>query len=240
MATDYHRIARDGLWDNNVVLGQMLALCSLLAVTGTATNGLGMGIATTAVMVVTGGLVSLMRHLIPAEVRIPVFVLVIGTTVTLVDMFMNAALHHLYQALGLFIPLIVVNCAILGRAEAFAARETVGRALLDGLMMGLGFTLVLVILGGVREVIGTGNLFANASLLLGSPFAFLELTLIPAYRGFLLLSLPAGGFLTLGLLLAAKRQLDVRWQKRKGVTISQEAPAQACVACSVMCTRPSA
>ncbi len=237
MATDYRHIVRQGLWGNNVVFGQMLALCPLLAVTGTATNGLGMGIATTAVMVTTGGLVSSLRHLIPAEVRIPIYVLLIAGVVTLVDMVIQATLHQLYQALGLFIPLIVTNCAILGRAEAFAAREPLGRALLDGLMMGSGFTLALVTLGAVREVLGTGTLFADASLLLGQGFSFLELTLIPNYRGFLLLVFPAGGFLALGFLLAAKRVLDHHWQRRGAAIASAQpaAPVQACTICSSIC-----
>lgn len=238
MATDYRLIARQGLWENNVVLGQMLALCPLLAVTGTATNGLGMGLATTAVLIMTSGLVSSLRRLIPAEVRIPIYVLLIAGVVTLVDMVMNATLHQLYHALGLFIPLIVTNCAILGRAEAFAAREPVGRALFDGLMMGLGFTLVLVVLGAVREILGTGTLFAEASLLLGDGFSFLELTLIPDYRGFLLLILPAGGFLALGFLLAAKRLLEQHWQRQEGMAVpssSPVAPAQACAICTNAC-----
>ncbi|MFZ0254945.1 MAG: electron transport complex subunit E [Gammaproteobacteria bacterium] len=238
MATDYRHIVRHGLWENNVVLGQMLALCPLLAVTGTATNGLGMGLATTAVMIITGGLVSSLRRLIPAPVRIPIYVLLIAGVVTLVDMLINATLHQLYQALGLFIPLIVTNCAILGRAEAFAAREPVNRAVLDGLMMGLGFTLVLVTLGAVREILGTGKLFTDASLLLGEGFSFLELTVIPNYRGFLLLILPAGGFLALGFLLAAKRLLDRHWQQQ-GKTIGSSSrpavPAHACTLCSSAC-----
>ncbi|MGC1954689.1 MAG: electron transport complex subunit E [Gammaproteobacteria bacterium] len=238
MATDYRHIVRQGLWGNNIVLGQMLALCPLLAVTGTATNGFGMGLATTAVLIITGSLVSSLRRLIPVEVRIPIYILLIAGVVTLVDMVMNATLHALYQALGLFIPLIVTNCAILGRAEAFAAREPVHRAALDGLMMGLGFTLILVTLGAVREILGTGTLFAEASLLRGEGFSFLELTVIPDYRGFLLLMLPAGGFLTLGFLLAAKRLLEHHWQ-RQGTAIgssSQPAlPAHGCTLCPRTC-----
>ncbi|MGF1615381.1 MAG: electron transport complex subunit E [Gammaproteobacteria bacterium] len=242
MATDYRHIVRRGLWEHNVVLSQMLALCPLLAVTSTATNGLGMGLATTAVMIMTGGLVSSLRQLIPAQVRIPIYVLLIAGVVTLVDMVMNATLHQLYQALGLFIPLIVTNCAILGRAETFAAREPVARALLDGLMMGMGFTLVLVTLGAVREILGTGTLFADASLLLGPGFAFLELTLIPDYRGFLLLILPAGGFIALGFLLAAKRLLDRRWQWHTNTIAASRppTPVQACSMCSSSCTGTTA
>jgi electron transport complex protein RnfE len=201
------RIARDGLWDNNVVLAQSLALCPLLAVTGTATNGLGLGLATLVVMVLSGLLVSALRGIITPQVRIPVFVLIIATLVTLVDLSMNAWLHDLHKVLGLFIPLIVTNCAILGRAEAFASRNPIAPAVFDGLMMGVGFTLVLVALGAVREVIGSGTLFANASLLLGDAMAFLETTVIPDYRGFLLMILPPGGFIALGFLLAGQRLL---------------------------------
>lgn len=210
MSVNYLRIARDGLWDNNVVFAQMLALCPLLAVTGTATNGLGMGLATTAVLTAANVLVSAMRRLVSAEVRIPVYIVVIATLVTLVDMALNAWLHELYKVLGLFIALIVVNCAILGRAEAYASKNAVLPAAADGLMMGLGFTAALVVIGGVREVLGSGTLFANAHLLLGEAFAFLELTLIPEYKGYLLMILPPGGFLVVGCLLAGKRVLDRR------------------------------
>lgn len=205
--TDWGRIALDGVWDNNVVLAQSLALCPLLAVTGTATNGLGLGLASLFVMVASGVLVSALREVITPQVRIPIFVLIIATLVTLVDLGMNAWLHDLHKVLGLFIPLIVTNCAILGRAESFASRNRIAPAAFDGLMMGIGFTLVLVALGAVREVMGSGTLFANASLLLGDAMAFLETTVIPDYRGFLLMILPPGGFLALGFLLAGQRLL---------------------------------
>ncbi|MCF7981077.1 MAG: electron transport complex subunit E [Pseudomonadales bacterium] len=210
MTVNYKINAREGLWTNNIVFSQMLALCPLLAVTGTATNGLGMGFATIAVLVASGLTVSLFRNVITPEVRIPTFVLIIATIVTLVDMIMNAWMHELYKVLGLFIPLIVTNCAILGRAEAFASKNSVGASAFDGLMMGLGFTLALVLLGAVREIIGSGTLFANAALLLGEHFSFMETTIIPNYRGFLLFALPPGGFIALGFLIAAKRLLDNR------------------------------
>jgi electron transport complex protein RnfE len=206
----WRRIARDGLWDNNVVFAQLLALCPLLAVTSTATNGLGLGLATMFVMVMTGFLVSALRGMITDPVRIPVFILLIATLVTLVDLFMEAYLNDLYQALGLFIPLIVTNCAILGRAEVFASKSPPAEATFDGLMMGLGFTLSLIILGGVREVLGSGTLFADASLMLGEVFAFLEITLIDDYGGFLLMILPPGGFIALGFIMAGKRLIDRR------------------------------
>jgi electron transport complex protein RnfE len=225
VSTDYRRIARDGIWDNNVVFAQALALCPLLAVTGTATNGLGLGLASTVVMVASGVLVALLRGIVTPEVRIPVFVLIIAVLVTLVDLAMNAWVHDLHKVLGLFIPLIVTNCAILGRAESFASRNPVLPALFDGLMMGAGFTLSLVMLGAVREVIGSGTLFSGAALLLGDGLSFLELTLIPDYRGFLLAILPPGGFIALGVLLAGKRILDRRLAKRTAATGAKEAVA---------------
>lgn len=204
----FSQIAREGIWDNNVVLGQMLALCPLLAVTSTATNGLGMGLASTFVLIVSNLVVSLFRQIITEEVRIPVFVLLIAAIVTVVDMFMNAFLHELYKVLGLFIPLIVTNCAILGRAESFASKNKVSLAVTDGLMMGIGFIVALVALGAFREILGSGTLFANASLLLGDAFSFLEITFIDDYRGFLLMILPPGGFIAMGFILAGKRQID--------------------------------
>ena len=210
MAGNYTRMVRDGLWDNNIIFTQMLALCPLMAVTSTATNGLGMGLATTAVLVLSNMTIAMSRNFISAEVRIPVFVLYISAIVTLVDMSMNAWLHELHKVLGLFIPLIVTNCAILGRAESFASRNPVHLSIMDGLTMGAGFTFALVLLGIVREVIASGTIFANASLLLGDMFAFVETTVIPHYRGFLLMMLPPGGFLALGFILAGKRLLDKR------------------------------
>ncbi len=212
---DYKQITLDGLWDNNVIFAQTLALCPLLAVTGTATNGLGMGLATSVVLVASGLSVSLLRGWITPQVRIPSFVLIIACLVTLVDMAMNAWVHDLYKVLGLFIPLIVTNCAILGRAESFAFRQTPFAAAYDGLMMGLGFTLALTLLGAVREILGSGTLFANASLLLGDSFSFMELVLIPQYKGFLLLILPPGGFLMLGFLMVIKRLVDNKVQERR-------------------------
>ncbi len=210
MNQNYLNIAREGLWDNNVVFVQMLALCPTMAVTSTATHGLGMGLATMVVLTLSNLLISAVRHWVSPEVRIPVYVVFIATLVTLVDMSLNAWAHELHKVLGLFIALIVVNCAILGRAEAFASKVSISEAIADGLMMGLGFTLALVTIGAVREILGSGTLFTEAHLLLGEMFAFLELTLIHEYKGFLLMILPPGGFLTLGFLLAGKRVLETR------------------------------
>lgn len=220
---DYKTIFKDNLWVNNVVFAQMLALCPLLAVTSGATNGLGLGIISTAVMVLSSFLISLMRPLLTPQVRIPVFILLIATLVTIADLAMNAWLHELHKVLGLFIPLIVTNCAILGRAESYASKNPWFPAVVDGFATGLGFTFALVVLGGFREIIGSGTLFANASLLLGDSFSVIELTPLPDYRGMLLVILPSGGFIMLGVLLAGKRLIDSLFEKRADKLAKQAA-----------------
>ncbi|WP_114418412.1 electron transport complex subunit E [Marinospirillum perlucidum] len=213
--TDYSRLAKNGLWTNNMVFAQLLALCPVMAVTGTATNGLGMGLATFFVLVGSNLVVSLIRHWVSQAVRIPVYIVIIATLVTLTDMLINAFAYELYKVLGLFIALIVVNCAILGRAEAFASKNTLWDTLVDSTMMGIGLTWALVMIGAFREILGSGTLFANADLLLGESFGFLEITLIPDYKGFLILLLPPGGFIAVGFLLVAKRWIDQRLSKDK-------------------------
>ncbi|TAJ81254.1 MAG: electron transport complex subunit E [Gallionellaceae bacterium] len=210
MSNVYTRITRDGLWTNNIVFAQVLGMCPTMAVTSTATNGLGMGLATTAVLVVANMIISAVRHLVSEEVRIPVYIVIIATLVTLVDVSINAWAHDLYKVLGLYIALIVANCAVLGRAEAFAAKNPILPSGMDGLMMGLGFTFALTSIGAVREILGAGTLFADAHLLLGPVFSFMEMKLIPDYKGFLLMVLPPGGFLALGFLIAGKRIIDRR------------------------------
>lgn len=217
MSNPYRSIIRDGLWTQNMVFAQMLALCPLLAVTGTATNGLGMGLASTAVLLCANVAVALIRNWVSPSVRIPIFIVIIASLVTLVDMAMNAWLYELYQVLGLFIALIVCNCGILGRAEAFASKRPVAAAAVDGLAMGIGFTLALVVLGAVRELLGAGTLFADARLLLGDAFRFMEITLIHDYQGFLLMALPPGGFLALGFLMALQRVWETRRAQRTEV-----------------------
>lgn len=210
----YLEITRDGLWNQNVLLAQGIALCPAMAVTSSATNGLGMGLATTAVLATSNLLIALMRNWISTEVRIPVFVALIASLVTLVDMLMNAYLHDLYKVLGLFIALIVVNCAILGRAEAFASREAPLASLVDGIAMGLGFTGALTLIGAIREILGTGMVFQQAHLFFGQGAAWLEQTVIPGYGGMLLWILPPGGFLVMGVLLAGKRVLETRLEEQ--------------------------
>jgi electron transport complex protein RnfE len=206
----YAKITRESLWSNNIVFAQTLGLCPTMAVTSTATNGLGMGLATTAVLVASNMLISSIRHAVSDEVRIPVYIVIIATLVTLVDVSINAWAHDLYKVLGLYIALIVANCAVLGRAEAYAAKNPILPSGMDGLMMGLGFTFALTTIGAVREILGAGTLFADAHLLLGSTFSFMEMKLISDYKGFLLMILPPGGFLAVGFLIAAKRVIDSR------------------------------
>ena len=208
--TAYRDIVRDGLWSNNVGLVQLLGLCPLLAVTGTFVNGLGLGLATMATLVTSNVIVSMIRKLVRPEVRIPVFVLVIASVVTVIELAMSAYLYDLYKVLGIFIPLIVTNCSIIGRAEAFASRQNVGRALVDGLSMGLGFTLVLSTLGGLREIVGKGTLFSQAHLMFGEAARDWTITLVHNYNGFLLAVLPPGAFMGLGLLIAIKNHIDGR------------------------------
>ncbi|AUB84190.1 electron transport complex subunit E [Candidatus Thiodictyon syntrophicum] len=209
MATGYGRIARDGLWDNNGVLAMLLGMCPTMAMTTSATNGLGMGLATAVVMAASGGLVATFRDYITQEVRIPVYILIVASMVTLVDLTMNAYMHDLYKVLGLFIPLIVSNCLPLARLESFASKEPVLPSLADGVFMGLGFTLALTAIGAVREILGAGTLFADASLLLGPAFSFMEVRVMPETMGTLMMILPPGGFLVTGFLVVGKRMIDV-------------------------------
>ncbi|MBK1717104.1 electron transport complex subunit E [Thiocystis violacea] len=210
MATDYGRIVRDGLWDNNGVLAMLLGMCPTMAMTTSATNGLGMGLATAVVMAASSFMVAAFRNYITREVRIPVYILIVAANVTFVDLTMNAWMHELYKVLGLFIPLIVSNCLPLARLESFASKEPVLPSLMDGIFMGLGFTLALTLIGAVREIFGSGTLFADASLLLGPAFKFMELRIMPADMGVLMMILPPGGFLVTGLVVVGKRLLDIR------------------------------
>lgn len=210
MAASYGRIVKDGLWDNNGVLCMLLGMCPTMAMTTGASNALGMGLATAAVMAASNLLVAIFRNYITYEVRVPVYILIVAAMVTLVDLTMNAWMHELYKVLGLFIPLIVSNCLPLARLESFAAKEPVLPSLVDGIFMGLGFTLALTIIGAVREIIGAGTLFADASLLLGPAFKFLELRILPPDAHVLMMVLPPGGFLATGFVVVGKRLLDLR------------------------------
>ncbi|MGJ8674817.1 MAG: electron transport complex subunit E [Pseudoalteromonas sp.] len=211
---EYQNLTVQGIWKNNPALVQLLGLCPLLAVTATVINGLGLGIATTLVLLGSNITVSLVRNFVPNEIRIPIFVMVIAAFVTIVQLLMNAFTFELYQALGIFIPLIVTNCAIIGRAEAYASKNPVQFAAFDGLMMGLGFTLILVVLGAMRELLGYGTLFTGADLLLGAWAKDLTIVVFTTDSPFLLAILPPGAFLGMGLLIAFKNMLDKLAEKR--------------------------
>ena len=209
-AVNFKQIWNDGLWRNNAGLVQLLGLCPLLAVSGTVVNALGLGLATTLTLCISSLSVSLLRQHITTEVRIPVYVIIIAATVTSVELLITAFAHELYQTLGIFIPLIVTNCAIIGRAEVFASRQRPLPSLLDGLATGLGFTFCLLAVGALREAIGRGTLFSNMHLLFGDAGAHMTITFIDGYRGFLIAALPPGAFMCLGLLVAGKKYLDAR------------------------------
>lgn len=210
-------IAQNGLWTNNVALVQLLGLCPLLAVTSTLVNGIGLGIATLITLVLSNTLVSLIRGFIRNEVRLPVFVLIIASIVTVIELMMKAFFYDLYLVLGIFIPLIVTNCAIIGRAEGFASKNPVGVSALDGLMMGLGFLIVLSLLGALREIIGFGTLFSHAQLMFGEAAKALTIVFNPDYRGFLLAVLPPGAFFGLALLIAGKNLVESRRKQKTGL-----------------------
>jgi electron transport complex protein RnfE len=210
---EFKQLSWQGLWKNNAALVQLLGLCPLLAVTATITNGLGLGLATTLVLIGSNATVSIIRNWVPNEIRIPIFVMIIAAFVTIVQLLMNAYTFELYQALGIFIPLIVTNCAIIGRAEAYASKNPFSYAAFDGLMMGLGFTVVLVLLGAMRELLGYGTLFAGAELLLGEWATSLKITVFTSESPFLLAILPPGAFLGMGLLIALKNVLDKRFER---------------------------
>jgi len=189
---------------------KLLGLCPLLAVSNSLINGFSLGLATLLTLVVSNTAVSYARSLLPTSVRIPMYVLIIATTVTVIELFTQAWLPELYISLGIFLPLIVTNCLILGRAEAFAARNPVSHALVDALAMGLGFLLVLVVLGGVREIIGQGSLLANSSHLFGTIAGNWKLSFFDERHGMLLALLPPGAFIGLGLIVAIKNKIDSR------------------------------
>ncbi|MGK7245953.1 electron transport complex subunit E [Buttiauxella agrestis] len=208
-------IVVQGLWKNNSALVQLLGLCPLLAVTSTATNALGLGLATTLVLVLTNSAVSALRRWVPAEIRIPIYVMIIASVVSTVQMLINAYAYGLYQSLGIFIPLIVTNCIVIGRAEAFAAKSSVPLAALDGFAIGMGATSAMFVLGSLREIIGNGTLFDGADALLGNWAKVLRIEVFHTDTPFLLAMLPPGAFIGLGLMLAVKYLIDERMKTRR-------------------------
>jgi len=215
--SNYKEITVNALWKQNPGVVQLLGLCPTLAVTTTAVNGISLGLATALVMAASNGAVSPVRKLVPSEIRVPVFILIIAALVSIIDMSINAFAHPLHKVLGIFIPLIVVNCIVLARVESFAAKNTFVPSILDGFMMGIGLTLVLGLLGGMREVIGKGTLFSGLDLVFGPEAKQFVLTVIPDYHGFLLAVLPPGAFLGLGTLIALRNWAEVRNAKKTNI-----------------------
>lgn len=207
--TSYREITLNGLWKNNPALVQLLGLCPLLGVSNSTVNALGLALASALVLVCSNTAVSLVRGVVNTAVRLPAFVMIIAALTTCIELLMQAFTYELYQILGIFIPLITTNCVILGRADGFAAKHDPARAAYDGLVMGLGFGVVLVMIGAVRELLGTGMLFANMHLLFGTMASDWQVTVFSDYKGFLLAILPPGAFIVLGLLIAAKNRIDL-------------------------------
>lgn len=221
----YKEIAINGLWKQNSGVVQLLGLCPTLAVTTTAVNGLSLGLATAIVMAASNGSVSPVRKLIPSEIRVPVFILVIAALVTVIDMSINAFAQPLHKVLGIFIPLIVVNCIVLARVESFAAKNSPAPSIFDGFMMGTGLTLVLGLLGAIRELIGKGTLFSGLDLVFGPTAKQFVLTVIPDYHGFLLAVLPPGAFLGLGALIALRNWTEIRNAEKTDAPVNNLKPA---------------
>lgn len=220
----YKEITLNGLWKQNPGVVQLLGLCPTLAVTTTAVNGLSLGFATALVMAAANGSVSPVRRFIPSEIRVPVFILVIAALVTMIDMSINAFAHPLHKVLGIFIPLIVVNCIVLARVESFAAKNAPVPSMLDGFMMGSGLALVLGLLGAMREIIGKGTLFSGLDLVFGAQAKQFVLTVIPDYQGFLLAVLPPGAFLGLGTLIALRNWAEIRKTEKASTPDSRLKP----------------
>ncbi len=211
----YRTLTHNGLWKNNPALVQLLGLCPLLAVSASVVNALGLAIATLFVLVASNLCVALIRNVVSDTVRLPAFVMIIAAAVTAIELLMQAYAYELYQILGIFLPLITTNCIILGRADAFAARNPVLPSLYDGFIMGVGFGAVLVVLGAIRELLGTGGLFANMQLLFGESARNWHIVLIEDYQSFLLAILPPGAFIVAGCLIAWKNQIDARQKRRE-------------------------
>ena len=209
---ELRQIAANGVWKQNTSLVQILGLCPLLAVTTNAVNGIMLSLATILVMAISNLAVSSLRNFIPHEIRIPVFILIIAALVTVVDLAFNAYLHELYLVLGIFIPLIVTNCIVLARVEAFAAKNEPGGSTVDGIAMGIGLTLVLAVLGAMREVVGSGTLLSGIDMLI--PGAQPIVLFGADYPGFLIAILPPGAFIALGCLIAGRNWIEARKQAR--------------------------
>jgi electron transport complex protein RnfE len=223
--SQFKEIAHNGLWKQNPGVVQLLGLCPTLAVTTSVVNGVSLGLATALVMAAANGAVSPVRRFVPDEIRVPVFILVIAALVTMIDLAIHGFAEPLHKVLGIFIPLIVVNCIVLARVESFAAKNAPAPAIFDGFIMGIGLTIVLGLLGGIREVVGKGTLFSGLDLALGPQFKSYILTVIPDYHGFLLAILPPGAFLGLASLIALRNWAEIRKSKPQAASTSALKPS---------------
>lgn len=209
---EFTTIAGNGVWKQNTSIAQILGLCPLLAVTTNAVNGIMLSLATILVMALSNIAVASLRNFIPHEIRIPVFILIVAALVTVVDLLFNANLHELYLVLGIFIPLIVTNCIVLARVEAFAAKNPPLHSMFDGVFMGVGMLWTLALLGGMRELLGNGTLLGGIDMVFPS---LSPIQLLPeSYPGFLLALLPPGAFILLGCMIAWKNWMDARAAER--------------------------
>ncbi|MDG2078789.1 MAG: electron transport complex subunit E [Pseudomonadales bacterium] len=220
---NYSELTLNGLWKNNPALVQLLGLCPLLGVTNSVVNSLGLGLATIFVLFASNSCVSMIRNVTPAEIRLPAFVMIIAAAVTCTELLMQAYAFEMYEILGIFLPLITTNCVILGRADGFACKNSLPAAAYDGLIMGLGFALVLFLLGAARELIGTGAIFANMDLIFGTGAAEWKWVLNKDYPQFLLAVLTPGAFILTGLLIALKNIIDNHIAK---IQLARSAPAE--------------
>ncbi|MBI5626018.1 MAG: electron transport complex subunit E [Nitrosomonadales bacterium] len=213
-AQEFKDILYNGIWKQNTGIVQLLGLCPILAVSNSVVNAVSLGLATTLVMALSGAVIAPIRQFVPKETRIPVFILIIAVLVTVVQFVMNAYMYALYVVLGIFIPLIVTNCIVLARVEAFASKNPALESALDGTAMGLGLTAVLAVLGGIREIFGRGTLLSGIDMVFGETAKSLVITVVPDYHGFLLAILPPGAFITLGMLIASKNWLNLRAERK--------------------------
>ncbi|MDD4928706.1 MAG: electron transport complex subunit E [Gallionella sp.] len=215
---EFKNILYNGVWKQNTGVVQLLGMCPILAVSSSVVNGVSLGLATSVVMALSGAAIAPIRTVVPNEARIPVFILIIAVLVTVIQYLMNAYMYSLYVVLGIFIPLIVTNCIVLARIEAFAAKNPPLQSAVDGLAMGLGLTAVLAVLGAIREIIGHGTLLSGIDMALGESAKSLVITVVPNYHGFLLAILPPGAFIALGMLIATKNWLNLRAERKlKGI-----------------------
>ncbi len=220
---DYKELSLNGLWKNNPAIVQLLGLCPLLAVTGSVINAIGMGLATIMVLTVSNTCVSLIRSVVSDAVRLPTFVMIIAAAVTCIELLMQAFTYELFQILGIFLPLITTNCVILGRADAYASKNSLLPAMYDGFIMGMGFLVVLVLLGALREIAGTGAIFNNMDLLFGEAAKGWKIVLVSDYKQFLLAILPPGAFIFTGFIIALKNVIDNQIKQR--TEAAKEKPA---------------